>query len=79
MEEFEKTVEQLKIRLSDDSVKTVIIPHISPDGDAVGSCSALSETLCRCGIECRILYSGIPAFFETYSGCYILSGQTGSV
>ncbi len=55
MEEFEKTVEQLKIRLSDDSVKTVIIPHISPDGDAVGSCSALSETLCRCGIECRIL------------------------
>ena len=55
MEEFEKTVNQLKLRLDDEKIKVVIIPHISPDGDAAGSCSALSQALSRRGIERHIL------------------------
>lgn len=55
MEEFEKSINQLKIRLGDEKVKVVIIPHISPDGDAVGSCSALSEALQLANIEWHIL------------------------
>lgn len=55
MEEFEKLVGLLRERLAGDGVKTVIIPHISPDGDAVGSCSALSEALSLRGIRFDIL------------------------
>ena len=35
--------------------KAVIIPHISPDGDAVGSCSALAEALRLAGIRWELL------------------------
>ncbi len=55
MGEFEKTVDALKERLGDSGLKIVIIPHISPDGDAVGSCSALSEVLFRNGIRHHLL------------------------
>ncbi|MDE6451776.1 MAG: DHH family phosphoesterase, partial [Odoribacter sp.] len=55
MKEFEKMVELLKERLGYSDVKIVIIPHISPDGDAVGSCSALSEALLQHGIQSHIL------------------------
>lgn len=55
MEEFEKSVNQLKLRLGGEKIKAVIIPHISPDGDAAGSCSALSEVLLRSGHTCHIL------------------------
>lgn len=36
-------IRRLKERLGQGTLKTVIIPHISADGDAAGSCSALSE------------------------------------
>lgn len=49
------TIEDLKLRLSGENLKTVIIPHISPDGDAAGACSALSQVLHSVGIECFIL------------------------
>lgn len=55
MEELEKTIDRLKIQLKGKALKTIIIPHISPDGDAVGSCSALSQVLQQVGIEWRIL------------------------
>ncbi len=55
MEDLDKTMAELKIRLSEKGLKAVIIPHISPDGDAAGSCSALSEVLFRCGIQRQIL------------------------
>lgn len=55
MEEFEKTVNQLKLRLDGEKIKAVIIPHISPDGDAAGACSALSQALFFKGIERHIL------------------------
>lgn len=51
----EEVTEALKLRLEQDGLKVVIIPHISPDGDAVGSCSALSEAFLRVGIDCHIL------------------------
>jgi len=48
-------IRRLKERLGQGILKTVIIPHISADGDAAGSCSALSEVLQQVGIEWHIL------------------------
>lgn len=48
-------VEKLMPELAKENLKAVIIPHISPDGDAVGSCSALSEVCRKAGIEYHIL------------------------
>ena len=57
-------IRRLKERLGQGTLKTVIIPHISADGDAAGSCSALSEVLQqvrseerRVGKECRSRWS----------------------
>lgn len=47
--------ERLRTRLQRPGAKCVIIPHISPDGDAAGSCSACMEALTRAGFECHIL------------------------
>lgn len=55
MEELEKTIDRLKSRLRTEKLKTIIIPHISPDGDAAGSCSALSQVMQKNGIEWHIL------------------------
>lgn len=55
MEQIDHTIGRLKQRLGQEGVKTVIIPHISPDGDAAGSCSALSEVFRILGIEWHIL------------------------
>jgi len=55
MEELEKNISRLKSRLQDKNVKTIIIPHISPDGDAAGACSALSQVFDKVGIEWHIL------------------------
>lgn len=55
MEIFEKALSELKLRLSGEKLKTVIIPHISADGDAAGACSALSEALNLAGMEWHIL------------------------
>ena len=38
-------IRRLKERLGQGTLKTVIIPHISADGDAAGSCSALYEVM----------------------------------
>lgn len=48
-------VEKLMLPLAEKDLKVVIIPHISPDGDAAGSCSALSEVCRKAGIEAHIL------------------------
>lgn len=53
--EIKKQIEKLKQRLAEKGLKVVIIPHISPDGDAVGSCSALFEVCNKVGIECHLL------------------------
>lgn len=55
MEKNEETIERLMLRLSGENIKAVIIPHISPDGDAVGACSALSQVLDKVGIQCHLL------------------------
>lgn len=52
---FDEALSHLKLLLGGGKSKTVIIPHISADGDAVGCCSALSEALDLAGIEWHIL------------------------
>ena len=49
------TLDRLKQRLDDPSLKIAIIPHISADGDAAGACSALWQLLDRLGIEAKII------------------------
>lgn len=55
MEGLIESINRLRFRLVEGIRKIVIIPHISPDGDAVGSCSALSEVLRVVGLEWHIL------------------------
>lgn len=55
MEAMEQGVGRLKELLAAGVEKAVIIPHISPDGDAVGSCSALAEALRLAGIRWELL------------------------
>lgn len=55
MKEILETIQRLKARLSEGNLKTVIIPHISADGDAVGACSAFSTVLEQAGIATNIL------------------------
>lgn len=55
MDVIDKVIDRLKQRLNQEGLKAVIIPHISPDGDAAGSCSALSQALQQKGIEWHIL------------------------
>ncbi len=54
-EAMEQGIGRLKERLAAGVEKAVIIPHISPDGDAVGSCSALAEALRLAGIRWELL------------------------
>ena len=49
MEQIYKEIERLKQRLAQENLKAVIIPHISPDGDAVGACSAFYTALTKAG------------------------------
>lgn len=51
----EKMIIQLKSRLEAKKLKTVIIPHISPDGDAMGACSALYSVLQKWGHTVHLL------------------------
>ena len=55
METIDIEIGRLRERLQGQELKTVIIPHISADGDAVGACSAFSEALLKAGFDCHIL------------------------
>ena len=55
MEEIESAILKLKSNIEGKNLKVVIIPHISPDGDAIGSCSALSEVCRVVGMDWHIL------------------------
>lgn len=55
MKELDKVIGELKERLQENGLSTIIIPHISPDGDAMGACSALSQVLQQAGIGWHIL------------------------
>ncbi|MDR1415769.1 MAG: DHH family phosphoesterase [Odoribacteraceae bacterium] len=50
-----ETIQRLKQRLADPSLKIAIIPHISPDGDAAGACSALWQLFDALGMQARLL------------------------
>jgi len=50
-----KTTKELKNYIDTNIGKVVIIPHISPDGDAIGACTALSQILDKKGIENYII------------------------
>ncbi len=45
----------MKALLGKSGLRVVIIPHISVDGDAAGSCSAFSGALTKAGIKCYIV------------------------
>ena len=65
-------IRRLKERLGQGTLKTVIIPHISADGDAAGSCSALSEVLQQVGIEWHILTCDfIPEYLRFLKNAYL--------
>lgn len=56
MGDLSEKIEQLRELLVGGGVKrAVIIPHISPDGDAIGSCGALSLMLDKLGIHNQII------------------------
>ena len=55
MDTWNEKIDKLKVQLQKPNLSAVIIPHISPDGDAVGSCSALAQVLQKVGISCHIL------------------------
>lgn len=55
MDKIDETIERLRERLNCEGLKVVIIPHISPDGDAVGSCAAMADALGAHGIAWNIL------------------------
>lgn len=62
---MDTTIERLRIRLEQKGLKAVIIPHISPDGDAAGACSAFSEALGAAGIRWHILTCDyFPAYLQ---------------
>lgn len=45
--------------------RTLMVPHVTPDGDAVGSCAALAHIVRELGNEARIfLPSGMPKFLS---------------
>lgn len=45
----------LRRRLEREGTRVVVVPHISPDGDAVGACSALWQLLDKVGVECQMV------------------------
>lgn len=56
MESLSLEIEKLRGLIAGGKVKrAVIIPHISPDGDAMGSCGALSLMLEQLGVSAQIL------------------------
>ena len=52
---YEAIIERIKERLTGRELSAVIIPHISPDGDAAGSCSALWQVLDKVGIQAQLM------------------------
>lgn len=52
---MDKQIESLREKLSNKEIKVVIIPHISPDGDAAGSSSALWQVFDCLGIRAQLL------------------------
>ncbi len=58
-------IEQLRDLLNGGVKRAVIIPHISPDGDAMGSCGALSLLLDKLGIQNQILIcDSVPEYLQ---------------
>ena len=53
--EWIEKIDKLKEWLKKPNLNVVIIPHISPDGDAVGSCSALAQVLQKTGVNSHII------------------------
>ena len=53
--------------------KVVLFPHINPDGDSTGSCTALSLALRGAGVECYVCAGEYPKYLkhinnETFTG-----------
>ena len=65
MDEMKVQIEELRQLLAKGIKRVVIIPHISPDGDAMGSCGALSLMLEKIGISSQILIcDSVPEYLQ---------------
>jgi len=59
-----KEIQQIKELLS-KPVKAVVIPHINPDGDALGACLAWSQYLKATGHQATVIApNAYPAFYD---------------
>jgi len=60
-----KTTEELKNYINTNIGKVAIVPHISPDGDAIGACTALSQILDKLNVEnCIITCDRTPVYLK---------------
>ena len=64
MERFDKnTCLKVKKWLQKEVRKIVIIPHVNPDGDAIGSALGLNDVLNNAGFESNVI---VPNDFPVY-------------
>jgi phosphoesterase RecJ-like protein len=62
-------MEIVKNKLSERSMQIVIITHVNPDGDAVGSMLGLSKILSRAGHNCSMIVpNNFPEFLKWLPG-----------
>ena len=48
-------IETLRKLTGKRDARVLIVPHISPDGDAAGACSALWQVMDKLGVECHLM------------------------
>lgn len=66
MERFDlNTCNKVKEWLSKEVKRVIIIPHVNPDGDAIGSALGLNDVLNNAGFESHVI---VPNDFPTYLG-----------
>lgn len=64
MERFDKdTCKKVKEWLRNDVKRIVVIPHVNPDGDAIGSTLGLNDVLNNAGFESHVI---VPNDFPVY-------------
>jgi phosphoesterase RecJ-like protein len=69
---LERVLQQIKERL-DGSQKPLILSHIRPDGDAIGSLISMGLVLQKAGkVPCLVLEDGLPAKYRFLKGSELI-------
>jgi len=64
-----KNIEQFS-RVIDSGKKIAIVPHVNPDGDAVGSCIGMQRILTNMGKDAQVIIpNDFPDFLSWMKGC----------